>query len=70
MRAAVHDHYGPPEVVSIRDVPVPTISADELLVEVHATTVNQTDAHYRSRVTVSDACIHWSRSPKTHDLGM
>ncbi len=48
MRAAVHDHYGPPEVVSIRDVPVPTISADELLVEVHSTTVNQTDAHYRS----------------------
>jgi NADPH:quinone reductase-like Zn-dependent oxidoreductase len=48
VRAAVHDRYGPPEVVSIREVPVPSIGADELLVEVHATTVNQTDAHYRS----------------------
>jgi NADPH:quinone reductase-like Zn-dependent oxidoreductase len=48
VRAAVHVRYGPPEVVSIRDVPVPTIGPDELLVEVHATTVNQTDAHYRA----------------------
>jgi NADPH:quinone reductase-like Zn-dependent oxidoreductase len=48
VRAAVHDRYGPPDVVSIGDVPVPTFGPDELLVEVHATTVNQTDAHYRA----------------------
>lgn len=48
MRAAVHDRYGPPDVVSVRDVPVPSIGSDELLVEVHATTVNRTDCHYRS----------------------
>lgn len=48
VRAAVHDRYGSPEVVSIGDVPVPAIGPDELLVEVHATTVNQTDAHYRA----------------------
>jgi len=49
VRAAVHSRYGAPEVVSPRDdVAVPTIGPDELLVEVHATTVNQTDAHYRA----------------------
>jgi NADPH:quinone reductase-like Zn-dependent oxidoreductase len=48
VRAAAHDRYGPPEVVSVRDVPVPSILPDELLVEVHATTVNRTDCHYRS----------------------
>lgn len=40
--------YGPPEVVSVRDVAVPTIDPDELLVEVHATTINRTDCHYRA----------------------
>jgi NADPH:quinone reductase-like Zn-dependent oxidoreductase len=48
VRAAVHDRYGPPEVVSIRDVPVPSAMLDELVVEVHATTVNRTDCHYRA----------------------
>lgn len=47
MRAAVSLRYGPPEVVQLRDVPVPVPVGDDLLVEVHATTVNRTDSHYR-----------------------
>ena len=48
MRAAVHSRYGPPEVVTVAEVEAPTPAADELLVRVHATTVNRTDAAYRS----------------------
>jgi len=48
MRAAVHERYGQPDVVSIRDAPVPIIGPVELLVEVHASTVNRTDCHYRA----------------------
>lgn len=48
MRAAVHERYGKPDVVSIRDVPMPETGPDELLVEVHASTVNRTDCHYRA----------------------
>ena len=48
MRAAVHSRYGPPEVVRIADVDRPTATADELLVRVHATTVNRTDSATRA----------------------
>ena len=47
MRAAVRTEYGPPEVVQIEEVDKPTVGDDELLVKVHATTVNRTDCGYR-----------------------
>ena len=47
MRAVVHDRYGPPEVLRIEEIPRPAPASDELLVEVHATTVNRTDCHVR-----------------------
>lgn len=48
MRAAVTTRYGPPEVVQVMDVPRPAPEADELLVRVHATTVNRTDCGFRA----------------------
>ncbi len=48
MKAAVRTRYGPPDVLRIADVAKPAPTADQLLVRVHATTVNQTDAHYLS----------------------
>lgn len=48
VRAAVRTRYGPPEVVAIAEVGTPAPGDNELLVKVHATTVNRTDCHYRS----------------------
>lgn len=48
MKAAVHARYGPPEVVRISDAEKPTAKDNELLVKVHATTVNRTDCGFRS----------------------
>jgi NADPH:quinone reductase-like Zn-dependent oxidoreductase len=48
MKAAVHDRYGPPEVVRIAEVPKPAPKAGELLVRVRATTVNRTDCSFRA----------------------
>lgn len=48
MRAAVHHAYGAPDVVHVRDVDMPVPRDDELLVKVHATTVNRTDCGYRA----------------------
>ena len=47
MRAAVNTRYGPPEVTQIREVARPTPGAGEVLVSVHATTVNRTDSGFR-----------------------
>ena len=48
MKAAVTTSYGPPEVVHVMDVPRPAPAPDELLVRVHAATVNRTDCGFRS----------------------
>jgi NADPH:quinone reductase-like Zn-dependent oxidoreductase len=48
MRAAVRTSYGPPDVVRVLDVDKPVIKGDEVLVRVHATTVNRTDCALRA----------------------
>lgn len=47
MKAAVHTRYGPPEVVRVVEVPTPTAKNSEVLIKVHATTVNRTDCGFR-----------------------
>ena len=48
MKAAVRSRYGGPESVTVTEVERPAIGDDDLLVKVHATTVNRTDCAYRS----------------------
>ena len=48
MRAVVHDSYGPPDVLRLDDVARPVPRTDEVLVRIHATTVNRTDTGFRS----------------------
>jgi NADPH:quinone reductase-like Zn-dependent oxidoreductase len=43
MKALIRDRYGPPDVLEVRDVPVPVPKARELLVRVHACSLNDWD---------------------------
>ncbi len=43
MKAAVNTRYGSPDVLEIRQVPTPVPKTGEVLIKVHATTVNRTD---------------------------
>jgi len=47
MKAVVIDTFGGPEVLQIRDIPEPQPGDGEVLVEIHASTVNPADCHVR-----------------------
>jgi NADPH:quinone reductase-like Zn-dependent oxidoreductase len=48
MRAIVYTKYGPPEVAQLKEVPKPKPKDNELLIQVHLSTVNRTDSGFRS----------------------
>lgn len=48
MKAAVYSRYGPPEVVSVQVTDKPVPGENEILIRVHASTVNRTDCGFRS----------------------
>jgi NADPH:quinone reductase-like Zn-dependent oxidoreductase len=48
MKAAIRTRYGPPDVVRISEVEKPAAKDNEVLVKVHATTVNRTDCGIRA----------------------
>ena len=70
MRAVVHDRYGPPEVLRLEDVERPVPKEDEVLVKIHATTVNRTDCGLRSAEYFISRFVTGLLRPKRRILGV
>lgn len=45
MKAYVHEKYGPPDVLELRDVEKPSLAGEGVLVKIHAASVNAYDWH-------------------------
>jgi NADPH:quinone reductase-like Zn-dependent oxidoreductase len=69
MKAAVHTRYGPPEVVRIAEVDKPAAKDNEVLVKVHATTVNRTDCTLRAAKPFVNRFFTGLRRPRVTVLG-
>jgi NADPH:quinone reductase-like Zn-dependent oxidoreductase len=69
MRAVVYDRYGPPDVLRLEEVERPVPKDDEVLVRIHATTVNRTDCGWRSAKPFIARYFTGLRRPKRRILG-
>lgn len=69
MRAIIHTEYGPPSVARLMEVNKPIPKEDEVLVKVYASTVNRTDAGFRSAEYVVSRFWSGLFKPKHQILG-
>lgn len=69
MRAVVYDRYGPPDVLRLEDVGRPVPRQDEVLVKIHATTVNRSDCGVRSGQPLIARFLSGLLRPKWRILG-
>jgi NADPH:quinone reductase-like Zn-dependent oxidoreductase len=69
MKAAVHTRYGPPDVVRIAEVEKPAVKDNQVLVKVHATTVNRTDSGLRAAKPFVNRFFTGLRRPRVTILG-
>jgi NADPH:quinone reductase-like Zn-dependent oxidoreductase len=69
MRAIVHEKFGPPDVLQLREVEPPALTDDGVLVRVHASSVNPFDWHYLTGIPYLARIGAGLRKPKTQRLG-
>jgi NADPH:quinone reductase-like Zn-dependent oxidoreductase len=69
MKAIVYDHYGPPDVLKYEDVEKPTATDDQLLIQVHASSVNPYDWHFIRGTPSLIRLFAGLRVPKSPHLG-
>ena len=69
MRAIMFTKYGPPDVLQLQDVEKPTPKDNEVLIKVHATTVNRTDCGFRQPEYLFVRLFSGIFKPKINILG-
>ncbi len=58
MKAVRIHNYGGSDVLEIEDIPIPEYSEDEVLIQIHATSVNPIDWKVRAGLLNRVTCIH------------
>jgi NADPH:quinone reductase-like Zn-dependent oxidoreductase len=70
MKAMTRDVYGPPDVLEYRDIEKPGPKDNEILMKVHAASINRADSHgLRGTPFMARIILGGLRTPKTKILG-
>ena len=68
MKAFLRDRYGSPDVLELRDVDMPAVADDGVLVRIRASSLNQADLDYlygRPLLTKMGTGLHLKESAST-----
>ena len=69
MKAIVRETYGPPDVLDLEEVPLPTLRDDDVLVRVHAASANAGDRHLLRGTPLPFRLVAGLRRPKFKIIG-
>lgn len=69
MKAVINTEYGEPEVLKLMEVPKPVPKDNEVLIKIHATTLNRTDCGFRKPEYLVVRLFSGLLKPKNHILG-
>ncbi len=64
MKAIVFSEYGSPDLLQLKDVPKPVPKDDEVLVNVHASSINSWDWEFQSGTTWINRVLYGLLRPK------
>ena len=67
MRAVVMEEFGGPEVLQVREIPIPTASRGHVLIRVEAFGLNRSELHFRRRRTAHLSQLHLVRKTAIHN---
>jgi NADPH:quinone reductase-like Zn-dependent oxidoreductase len=70
MKAIVYNKYGPPEVLGFQEIETPAVNDHELLVKVHAASVNWLDWHFLTGTPFLARIMAGLFKPKNNVLGI
>jgi NADPH:quinone reductase-like Zn-dependent oxidoreductase len=69
MKAVVYERYGSPDVLQLREITKPSVADDEVLVKVHAASIQQTDINFRTGTPFLARVLAGLLKPKNQILG-
>lgn len=69
MKAVVYERYGSPDVLQLREIDKPSVADDEVLVKVHAASIQQTDINFRTGTPFLARVLAGLFNPKNQILG-
>lgn len=69
MKAVVYERYGAPDVLQLREIAKPSIADDQILVKVHAASIQQTDINFRKGTPFLARVLAGLFKPKNQILG-